>query len=208
MKKLFTLLMLLVFIFGGKLWAQTYTNEDATVTWAFTDASVLTSTNVPSDAFLTTNFSKGSNLNASSVTRNGNKNSWGTTYNMVAFTPTETVAKNADESAANTLTFTITPATGITFTPENVSLIGCNYAGTGDPKTNIYVKYSDDTTEDLENSISLNRDDKSEVTSPSILSYDLTSAVAGTFTVKIWMNGLTNTYSRIGSKTNIRPAIF
>ena len=196
-KQIFTLLALLLTVCSGA-WAQTYTDEAATVTWAFTSHESLTSTNVPADAFLTTNFSCGSNLNASSVTRNGKDNAWGQDYNMVAFKPTTTVAKNVGEKAENTLTFTITPATGITFTPENVSLIGCNYGGTGDPKTNIYVKYSDDTTESLARSITLVRDDKRATesggaSSPSILSYDLSSAVAGTFTVKIWMDALTNT---------------
>ena len=119
MKKLFTLLTLLVALVTSA-WAQTYTDEASTVTWAFTSHTSLGSSNVPADAFLTTNFSAGSNLNLSSVTRNGKNNAWGQDYNMVAFIPTATVAKNTGETAANTLTFTITPATGITFTPTNV----------------------------------------------------------------------------------------
>ena len=194
MKNNFTKLfaVLAMFTYSLTTGAQTYTNEDATITWAFTSHESLGATTSPADAFLATNFSVGSNLNMLSVARNGNSNSWGQTYNMVAFVPTETVAKNAGENAANTLTFTITPATGITFTPTNVSLTGCNYAGTGDPKTNIYVLYSDDSKESLYSG-NLNRDDKSEVTSPSNLSYDLANAVAGKVIVKIWMDGLTNT---------------
>jgi len=192
---------LLLALIGGasSAWGDpTYTDQASTVTWAFTSHTNLSSTNSPADAFLTTNFSAGSNLNLSSVTRSGKNNCWDKAYDMVAFVPTTTVAKNTGETAANTLTFTITPAVGITFTPTNVSLTGCNYGGTGDPKTNIYVEYSDDSKENLVSSLGMIRDDKgaSETqggSSPSKLSYNLEHAVAGQLVVKIWMDGLTNT---------------
>ena len=173
--------------------AETYDNANATVTWAFTSAENLSAVAVPVDAFLTTNFVSGSNLNLSSVTRNGKNNAWGQDYNMVAFTPKVTVAKNAGEKEENTLQWTITPANGITFTPTKVKITGCNYGGTGDPKTNIYVTYSDNSKETIESSITLNRDDKSDVTSPSILSYTLENAKPGVLVLKVWMDGLTNT---------------
>ena len=195
LKKAFLLLALI----GGasNAWGDpTYTDQASTVTWAFTSHTDLSSTNSPADAFLTTNFSAGSNLNLSSVTRKATN--WTQSYNMVAFVPTATVAKNTGETAANTLTFTITPAVGITFTPTNVSLTGCNYGGTGDPKTNIYVVYADDSKENLVSNLGMIRDDKKSTdtqggTSPSLLSYNLGHAVAGKLVVKIWMDGLTNT---------------
>lgn len=173
--------------------AETYDNANATVTWAFTSAENLSAVAVPVDAFLTTNFVSGSNLNLSSVTRNGKDNAWGQDYNMVAFTPKVTVAKNAGKKEENTLQWTITPANGITFTPTKVKITGCNYGGTGDPKTNIYVTYSDNSEETIASSITLNRDDRSDVTSPYILSYTLENAKPGVLVLKVWMDALTNT---------------
>ena len=192
MKKLFTLLTLAVLSIGSA-WAANYSDESSSVAWAFTSHEDLSSTNTPTDAFLSTNVSVGSNLSASTVSKNGKNNSWGKTYSMVMFKPIEIVAKNTGEKAENTLTFTITPAQGITFTPTKVSFIGCNAGATGDPKTAAYVVYSDNSKETVMSAVNMNRDDKAEVTSPTIVDYTLEHAVAGKLTIKIYMDALTNT---------------
>ena len=192
MKKLFTLLTLLLSAVVG-VQAQTYTNEASTVTWAFTSHEDLSSVNVPADAFLTTNFSAGSNLNLSTFSTKGCKAGWAE-QTLVYFKPTATVVKNADDAAENMLEWTITPAVGITFTPENVSITACTAGGTGDPQITIYAVYSDDTEETIQTRTNPKRPDKTDQgDGPSVYSKALANAVAGTFKVRAYLAGLTNT---------------
>ena len=111
MKKILSLLTLLLCVCGSA-WADTYTDEASTVTWAFTSHESLGSTNSPADAFLSTNFTYGSNLNLSTFNTKGCKAGWDE-YNLVYFKPTTAVAKNAADAAENMLEWTITPAQGI-----------------------------------------------------------------------------------------------
>ena len=193
MKKLFTLLTLLLCAVVG-MQAQTYTDEASTVTWAFTSHTDLTSVNVPADAFLTTNFSYGSNLtDPTTFSTSGCKAGWAA-QTLVYFKPKVTVAKNADDAAENMLEWTITPAVGITFTPENVSITACTAGGTGDPQITIYAVYSDDSKETIQERTNPRRPDKTgQGDGPSVFSKTLESAVAGTFKVRAYLAGLTNT---------------
>ena len=161
MKKLFTLLTLLVTAITGA-WGQTYTNEAATVTWAFTSHEDLTSTNVPADAFLTTNFSKGSNLQDLTTFSTKNCKAGWAEQTLVYFKPVATVSKGAADAAENMLEWTITPATGITFTPENVSVTACTAGGTGDPQLTIYAVYSDNSKETVQSQTNPRRPDKTD----------------------------------------------
>ena len=194
MKKLFTLLTLLVALVTSAWADDTYTNEASTVTWAFTSHTDLTSVNVPADAFLTTNFSYGSNLTApTTFNTSGCKAGWAE-QTLVYFKPINVVAKNAADEAANMLEWTITPATGITFTPENVSITACTAGGTGDPQITIYAVYSDDTKETVQERTNPRRPDKGDQgNGPSVFSKTLVNAVAGTFKVRAYLAGLTNT---------------
>ena len=202
MKKLFTLLTLLLCAVVG-VQAQTYTDEAATVTWAFTSHDALTSTNVPADAFLTTNFSYGSNLNdPTTFNTSGCKAGW-SAQTLVYFKPKVTVAKNADDAAENLLEWTITPATGITFTPENVSVTACTAGGTGDPQLTVYAVYSDDTQETVQSRTNPRRPDKTDQgDGPSVYTKTLENAKNGAFKVRVYLAGLTNT-SKGMAVTNI-----
>ena len=202
MKKLFTLLTLLLCAVVG-VQAQTYTDEAATVTWAFTSHDALTSTNVPADAFLTTNFSYGSNLTApTTFNTKGCKAVWAE-QTLVYFKPVATVAKGAADAAENLLEWTITPATGITFTPENVSVTACTAGGTGDPQLTIYAVYSDDTQETVQSITNPRRPDKTgQGDGPSVYTKTLENAVNGAFKVRVYLAGLTNT-SKGMALTNI-----
>ena len=192
MKQILFLLALLTG-FVGVSQAQTYTNEDATVTWAFTDHQALGSTNVPTDAFLTTNFSKGSNLNLSTFNTSGCTAGWAG-QTMVYIKPTTIVAKNAADASENMLEWTVTPANGITFTPTNVSLTACTAGGTGDPQITIYAVYSDESQETVQERTNPRRPDKTgQGDGPSVYTKELTSAKAGTFKVRAYLAGLTNT---------------
>ena len=100
-RKLFSILTLLLCLGSSGAWADAYTKEDATVTWAFTSHSSLGSTNSPADAFLTTNFSKGSNLaDPTTFSTSGCTAGW-SAQTLVYFKPVETVAKNAADAAAS-----------------------------------------------------------------------------------------------------------
>ena len=193
MKKLFTLLTLALLSIGSA-WAQTYTNEASTVTWAFTSHSSLGSTNVPADAFLTTNFSYGTNLTDPTTFNTSGCTAGWAAQTLVYFKPIETVAKGAADNAANMLEWTITPATGITFTPENVSITACTAGGTGDPQITIYAVYSDDSQETVQAQTNPRRPDKTgQGDGPSVYSKTLENAVTGTFKVRAYLAGLTNT---------------
>ena len=193
MKKLFTLLTLLVTAITGA-WGQTYTNEAATVTWAFTSHEDLTSTNVPADAFLTTNFSKGSNLQDLTTFSTKNCKAGWAEQTLVYFKPVATVSKGAADAAENMLEWTITPATGITFTPENVSVTACTAGGTGDPQLTIYAVYSDNSKETVQSQTNPRRPDKTDQgDGPSVYTKTLTNAKNGTFKVRVYLAGLTNT---------------
>ena len=192
MKKVFTLLTLLLCAVVG-VQAQTYTDEAATVTWAFTSHTSLGSTNVPAAAFLTTNFSSGTNLNLSTFDTDGCKAGWAA-QEMVYFKPTAIVAKNAADAAENMLEWTITPASGITFTPVSVSITACTAGGTGDPQITIYAVYSDNTQETIQAQTYPRRPDKTDQgDGPSVYSKTLTDAVNGAFKVRAYLAGLTNT---------------
>ena len=173
------------------------------MTWAFTSHEDLTSTNVPADAFLTTNFSYGSNLAApTTFNTSGCKAGWAA-QTLVYFKPKVTVPKNAADAAENMLEWTITPATGITFTPSSVSITACTAGGTGDPQVTIYAIYSDDTQETVQSITNPRRPDKTEQgDGPSVYSKTLTSAKSGTFKVRLYFAGLTNT-SKGAAVTNI-----
>ena len=193
MKKLFTLLTLLLCAAAG-MQAQTYTNEAATVTWAFTSHEDLTSTNVPADAFLTTNFSYGSNLTDPTTFSTKNCKAGWAEQALVYFKPKVTVAKGTADKAENLLEWTITPATGITFTPENVSVTACTAGGTGDPQLTIYAVYSDDTQETVQSQTNPRRPDKTDQgDGPSVYTKTLENAVNGAFKVRVYLAGLTNT---------------
>ncbi len=193
MKKVFTLLTLLLCAVTSS-WAQTYTDEASTVTWAFTSHSSLGSTNSPADAFLTTNFSYGTNLQApTTFNTKGCKAGW-EEQTLVYFKPVATVVKNAADAAENLLEWTITPAKGITFTPEEVSLTACTAGATGDPQITIYAVYSDDSEETVQSQTNPSRPDKTgQGDGPSVYSKTLTAAKAGKFTVRAYLAGLTNT---------------
>ena len=193
MKKLFTLLTLFLCTVVG-VQAQTYTGEASTVTWAFTSHESLGSTNVPNDAFLTTNFGYGTNLaDPTTFNTKGCKAGW-EEQTLVYFKPKVEVAKNVDDAAENMLEWTITPAVGITFTPENVSITACTAGGTGDPQITIYAVYSDDSQETIQERTNPRRPDKTgQGDGPSVYSKTLANAVAGTFKVRAYFAGLTNT---------------
>ena len=184
-------------------WADTYTDQASTVTWAFTSHESLGSTNSPADAFLSTNFSYGSNLNApTTFNTNGCKAGWAE-QTLVYFKPKVVVAKNAADAAENMLEWTITPATGITFTPSNVSITACTAGGTGDPQVTIYAVYSDNSQETIQAQTNPRRPDKTgQGDGPSVFSKTLEDAVAGTFKVRLYFAGLTNT-SKGAAVTNI-----
>ena len=202
MKKIFTLLTLLVGLCTGA-WAQTYTNDNATITWAFTSHSSLGSTNVPNDAFLTTNFSKGSNLQDPTTFNTSGCTAGWSAQTLVYFKPVADVAKNAADAAENLLEWTITPATGITFTPENVSVTACTAGGTGDPQLTIYAVYSDNSIETVQTRTNPRRPDKTgQGDGPSVYTKDLENAVNGAFKVRVYLAGLTNT-SKGMALTNI-----
>lgn len=204
MKKLFfTALCALTCTMSQMLCAQTYTNEDATVTWAFTSHESLNATAEPEDAFLSTNFSYGSNLNTpTTFNTNGCKAGWAA-QTLVYFKPVTTVAKNAADAAENMLEWTITPASGITFTPESVSITACTAGGTGDPQVTIYAVYSDDTQETIQARTNPLRPDKeNQGDGPSVYSKTLENAVAGVLKVRLYFAGLTNT-SKGAAVTNI-----
>lgn len=192
-KILFTLLTLLLCLCSGA-WAETYTDKASTVTWAFTSHSSLGSTNVPNDAFLSTNFSAGSNLSSPTTFSTKDCKAGWAEQTLVYYKPIATVAKNADDAAANMLEWTITPATGITFTPASVSITACTAGGTGDPQVTIYAVYSDDSKETIQERTNPRRPDKTDQgDGPSVYSKTLTSAVAGKFKVRLYFAGLTNT---------------
>lgn len=193
MKKLFTLLTLLLTVVGGAK-SQTYTDEASTVTWAFTSHTDLTSVNVPADAFLTTNFSYGSNLtDPTTFSTSGCVAGWAA-QNLVYFKPKVAVNKNAEDAAENMLEWTITPASGITFTPSSVSITACTAGGTGDPLITIYAVYSDNSQESVQTRTNPRRPDKGgQGDGPSVFSKTLENAVAGTFKVRAYLAGLTNT---------------
>ncbi len=201
-KKIFTLLTLLLGICSGA-WADTYTNEASTVTWSFTNHNDLTSTNAPAEAFLTTNFSYGSNLNnPTTFNTKGCAAGWAE-QTLVYFKPKEAVAKNAADAPQNMLEWTLTPATGITFTPENVSVTACTAGGTGDPQLTIYAVYSDNSTETIQSQTNPRRPDKTDQgDGPSVYTKTLTNAKNGTFIVRVYLAGLTNT-SKGMALTNI-----
>ncbi|MBR0036868.1 MAG: hypothetical protein IJP70_04430 [Bacteroidales bacterium] len=113
---------------------------------------------------------------------------------LVYYKPVVEVAKNAADAAENMLEWTITPATGITFTPESVSLTACTAGGTGDPQITIYAVYSDNSTETVQSQTKPRRPDKTNNgDGPSVFSKTLTSAKAGKFKVRAYLAGLTNT---------------
>ena len=191
MKKLFTLLTLLLCV-ASSAWAQTYTDESSTVTYAFTSHESLGSVNSPADAFLATNFTYGSNLNLSTFNTKNCTAGWNE-MTLVFFKPTTTVAKNAGEFSENMLEWTITPAQGIVFTPTDVSLTACTAGGTGDPQISIYAVYSDNTEETIQTKTNPNRPDKTGTDAPSTYTKTLASAVSGKFVVRAYFQGLTNT---------------
>ena len=190
-KQIFTLLALLLTVCSGA-WAQTYTDEASTVTWAFTSHSDLSSTNSPADAFLTTNFSAGSNLSTpTTFNTSGCKAGWAE-QTLVYYKPIVEVVKNADDAAENMLEWTITPATGITFTPENVSITACTAGGTGDPQLTIYAVYSDDSKETIQSRTNPRRPDKTDQgDGPSVYTKALENAKNGAFKVRVYLAGLT-----------------
>ena len=195
MKHLLKKAFLLLALVGGvnSAWAETYTNEAATVTWAFTSHEDLTSTNVPADAFLTTNFTYGSNLNAPTTFNTSGCPAGWDAQALVYFKPKVEVAKNAADAAENLLEWTITPATGITFTPENVSVTACTAGGTGDPQLTIYAVYSDDSQETVQSRTNPRRPDKTgQGEGPSVYTKDLENAKNGAFKVRVYLAGLTN----------------
>ena len=203
MRNQFTKLFALVAMTICSLTMWAYENADATITWAFTSHSSLSATPSPEDAFLSTNFSYGSNLNTpGTFNTKGCKAGWAE-QTLVFFTPKEEVAKNAADAAENMLEWTITPANGITFTPDSVSITACTYAGTGDPQVTIYAVYSDASQETIQTRTSPRRPDKTDQgDGPSVFSKSLTNAVAGTTKIRLYFAGLTNT-SKGAAVTNI-----
>ncbi len=185
------------------LMAQTYTNDDATITWAFTSHESLGATTSPEDAFLSTNFSYGSNLTTPETFSTKNCKAGWAEQTLVFFKPVEAVAKNADDAAANMLEWIVTPASGITFTPDSVSITACTAGGTGDPQVTIYAVYSDQTQETIQARTNPRRPDKTgQGDGPSVYSKNLEHAVPGAFKVRLYFAGLTNT-SKGAAVTNI-----
>jgi len=183
--------------------AQTYTNEGATITWAFTSHESLGATPSPEDAFLSTNFSYGSNLTAPTTFSTKNCKAGWAEQTLVFFKPVEPVAKNAEDAAGNMLEWTITPASGITFTPASVSITACTAGGTGDPQVTIYAVYSDQSQETVQARTNPRRPDKTDQgDGPSVYSKELENAVAGAFKVRLYFAGLTST-SKGAAVTNI-----
>ena len=183
--------------------AQTYVDEDATITWAFTSHESLGATASPSEAFLSTNFSYGSNLSSPTTFNTSGCTAGWPAQTLVWFKPIETVAKNAADAPANMLEWTITPAPGITFTPANVSITACTAGGTGEPQVTIYAVYSDDSQETIQSQTNPRRPDKTgQGDGPSVFSKSLENPVSGVLKVRLYFAGLTHTAKGV-AVTNI-----
>ena len=63
-KNLIRPLLLLIMLLGGAsfAWAQTYTDEDLSVTWSMSDGATSTAVAAPSAAIMSTSWSYGSDL--------------------------------------------------------------------------------------------------------------------------------------------------
>ncbi len=185
-KSLFSLLVLFIMGITGTL-AQSYSNEDMSVTWSMADGATSAATASPSAAFLSTSWTMGSNI-VIDATATGTY--FGNTYTR--FTDLVKKNNNRSELDENYIEFSFAPAAGLEFTPTTLSF-DITKVGTGDP--NIWVEcIQGSTTTSVAENEAIRRN--SESTPSEHKSYDLTTFPAivpttGVTAVRIYIGKLT-----------------
>lgn len=165
---------------------QSYTNEDMSVTWSMSDGATSTATANPSAVFLSTSWTKGSNI-VVDATATGTY--FGNTYTR--FTDLEKKNNNRSELDENYIEFSFAPIAGLEFTPTTLSF-DITKVGTGDP--NIWVEcVQGTTTTSIAENEAIRKN--SESTPSEHKSYDLTTfpaivSTTGTTAVRIYIGKL------------------
>ncbi len=206
MKKIFTLLTLLLSVVGGanSVWAQTYTNEATTVTWDFTGGSLGAGVASPSAAVLSSNSVFGSDLRLNSTTTGTCTKSDGTgsyTFTLLARGGSSSNGNNDARLPGRYIDFSFTPAKGLTFTPTSVSFDIVKW-GTGDPQFFVDVIEGTSAAVQIANQQVLNKMSSGKMesfdTAPLSHTYDLTGnanvvATTDKVTLRIYIGKLADT---------------
>ena len=145
-KKFFTFLTLLLCLCSGA-WAQTYDNENVTVTWSMSSGTLTSGVASPSAAALSSGNNVGTDaeLNGTTTGTFKDKSDESKSYLFTLFArPSSSETGSSSTKRDNRyVEYTFTPAKGLTFTPTGVSFEMVKN-GTGDP--NIWVDFIDGTS--------------------------------------------------------------
>ncbi|WP_243347190.1 pectinesterase family protein [Parabacteroides sp. FAFU027] len=189
--KRLSFLILLCFSLIFQMKAATQVNTTTTITWPFnlgTAGQVATYTTGTENYFSTNWVDKGSNLAYKDAFKTTNG------YDNKTYTRFQPVTQSASVDATNLVSFNIRPATGMSFTPTNITF-DCMRYGTDGGNIDLVWKSSDGTTKTIATALKPNRDNN--VAGGSHFTYDLSSlsipASSGDCALYIYIYNLGNT---------------
>ena len=170
--------------------AQSYTNEDMSVTWSMSDGATSTATASPNPAFLSTSWAYGSDL---AVHSTSTKTLWEKTFTQFTRVGESKLDNNRSLLDNSYVEFRFAPASGITMQPTAISFDVAKMS-TGDPKIWVEVVQGSTTTS-LAEAVDIRRDNAE--TPSERLSYDLTTlpaitATTGETALRIYVGKLAN----------------
>ncbi|MBQ6681292.1 MAG: hypothetical protein IJM78_03595 [Prevotella sp.] len=161
-----TLLLLLAIMGVTTVNAQSYDNEDFSVTWSMANGDISTGSASIEGVIAQDSWSKSSKINVNSTSAYGGNT-------ITKFEPTADHNPRVERNADYYVEWTFTPAAGFTFTPTGVSFDAVK-CGTGDPSIDVDFTDGAGVTEQLATNTAINRDGNGD---PAINhSYTLTTA--------------------------------
>ena len=192
-KNLIRPLLLLIMLLGGASFAcaQTYTDEDLSVTWSMSDGATSTAVAAPSAAIMSTSWSYGSDLTIDGTATGTYFGNVSTRFTRVG---SEKLSNDRSKLGNSYIEFKFTPFTGLTVTPTALSfdIVKC---GTGDPQIWVEVVQGSTITSVAEG-IDIRRDNAetpSEHQSFNLTEKSTITATTGEMAIRIYIGKLANT---------------
>ena len=189
MRYLFTVLLSAILIPLTAM-AQTYDDENLSVTWAMADGASSTAVANPAATVLSSSWSFGTALSLNST---ATATFWETTYTQFTRYGDNKLSNNYANLTNSYIEFAITPYTGLTFTPTTVSF-DITKVGTGDPQ--IWVDcIQGTTTTHIAEAVVIRKN--TEESPSEHQSFDLTGNTAivgssGAMSIRIYIGKLAN----------------
>jgi len=166
---LFKMLLLLLAVVGGvNVNAQSYNNEDLSVTWSMANGATSTGSASIEGVASSISWQTSSKIEVNSTAPYGGNT-------LTKFNPTAEHNPRVERNADYYVEWTFKPAAGYTFTPTAVSFDAVK-CGTGDPAIDVDFTDGTNVTQKLATEEAINRDGKADDENVINKSYSITTA--------------------------------